>query len=78
MTNSTRCAALGNAELIGQLPLLKFGTPSMPQLETSRCVARPINYQTAANMVEKYHYDRVVTVLPDRGEQYLSMNLLKC
>ena len=39
-----------------QLDLFTLPTPSMPKLDTSRCVARPINYETAANMVEKYHY----------------------
>jgi len=36
------------------------------------------NMLVALEVVEKYNYDKVVTVLPDRGERYLSMNLLKC
>jgi cysteine synthase A len=34
------------------------------------------NMLVALKVAEKY--DKVVTVLPDRGERYLSMNLLKC
>ncbi len=36
------------------------------------------NMLVALEVGEKYNYDKVVTVLPDRGERYLSMNLLKC
>jgi cysteine synthase A len=36
------------------------------------------NMLVALEVAEKYNYDKVVTVLPDRGERYLSMNLLKC
>ena len=36
------------------------------------------NMLVAQQVVEKYGYDKVVTVLPDRGERYLSMDLLKC
>ena len=39
-----------------QLDLFTLPTPSMPVLDVSRCEARTISYQTAANMVEKYHY----------------------
>ena len=35
------------------------------------------NMLVATEVAGKYHYDKVVTVLPDRGERYLSMNLLK-
>jgi cysteine synthase A len=36
------------------------------------------NMMVAQEVAKKYNYDKVVTVLPDRGERYLSMNLLKC
>jgi cysteine synthase A len=36
------------------------------------------NMLVALEAAKKYNYDKVVTVLPDRGERYLSMNLLKC
>ena len=36
------------------------------------------NMLVALKVAKKYNYDKVVTVLPDRGERYLSMNLLKC
>ncbi len=36
------------------------------------------NMLVALEVAKKYDYDKVVTVLPDRGERYLSMNLLKC
>lgn len=36
------------------------------------------NMLVAQEVAKKYNYDKVVTVLPDRGERYLSMNLLKC
>jgi cysteine synthase A len=36
------------------------------------------NMLIAQQVVKKYNYHKVVTVLPDRGERYLSMNLLKC
>jgi cysteine synthase A len=36
------------------------------------------NMLIALRVAEKYHYDKVVTFLPDRGERYLSMDLLKC
>jgi cysteine synthase A len=36
------------------------------------------NMLVALQVVDKYGYDKVVTVLPDRGERYLSMDLLKC
>jgi hypothetical protein len=39
-----------------QLSLFTSNTPSMPVFDTSRCQARIINYETAARMVETYHY----------------------
>ena len=39
-----------------QLALFNFTTPSMPVLDVTRCYSRPVNYQTAAHMVEQYHY----------------------
>ncbi len=36
------------------------------------------NMLVALEVAKKYGYDKVVTVLPDRGERYLSMDLLKC
>jgi cysteine synthase A len=36
------------------------------------------NMLVATEVAKKYNYDKVVTVLPDRGERYLSMDLLKC
>lgn len=41
---------------MSQLALFDFQTPSMPILDVSRCYSRSVNYQTAANMVETYHY----------------------
>lgn len=39
-----------------QLSLLDFDHPIMPVFDKSRCEARLINYETAARMVETYHY----------------------
>ena len=39
-----------------QLSLFDLDTPSMPVFDKSRCEARLINYETAARMVETYHY----------------------
>lgn len=39
-----------------QLSLLDFDHPVMPVFDKSRCEARLINYETAARMVETYHY----------------------
>lgn len=39
-----------------QLNLFDFDTPSMPILDVTRCYSRPVNYQTAAHMVEEFHY----------------------
>lgn len=39
-----------------QLNLFDFNRPSMPVFDKSRCEARLINYETAARMVETYHY----------------------
>jgi len=36
------------------------------------------NVLIAERVAEKYGYEKVVTVMPDRGERYLSMDLLKC
>jgi cysteine synthase A len=36
------------------------------------------NMLVALQVAEKYGYEKVATVLPDRGERYLSMDLLKC
>ncbi len=36
------------------------------------------NMLVALEVAKKYDYDKVVTVLPDRGERYLSMDLLRC
>lgn len=48
--------------------LFTLPTPSMPKLDVSRCVARPINYETAANMVETYHYaHRVPSIVMSFG-----------
>jgi len=51
-----------------QLDLIQFETPSMPKLDVSRCYARLINYETAANMVKKYHYaHRVPSIVVSIG-----------
>lgn len=42
------------ASLFGTM--IEDKTPSMPVLDVSRCEARLINYETAARMVETYHY----------------------
>lgn len=39
-----------------QTSFLDSDTPSMPVFDKSRCEARLINYETAARMVETYHY----------------------
>lgn len=39
-----------------QIPMFDFDHPHMPVLDVSRCEARLINYETAARMVETYHY----------------------
>jgi len=39
-----------------QTQLFTLATPSMPVFDASRCEARVINYETASNMVETYHY----------------------
>lgn len=39
-----------------QLSLFDLETPSMPIFDKSRCEARFINYETAARMIETYHY----------------------
>jgi cysteine synthase A len=36
------------------------------------------NMLVALEVAKKYNYEKVATVLPDRGERYLSMDLLKC
>jgi cysteine synthase A len=36
------------------------------------------NMLVALEVAKKYNYEKVVTVLPDRGERYLSMDLFKC
>jgi len=36
------------------------------------------NMLVAQEVAKKYNYEKVATVLPDRGERYLSMDLLKC
>lgn len=36
--------------------MFQLDTPRMPELDTSRCYAKIINYETAANMVEHFHY----------------------
>jgi hypothetical protein len=39
-----------------QVPMFNLDHPNMPVLDVSRCEARLINYETAARMVETYHY----------------------
>ncbi len=39
-----------------QIPMFDFDHPYMPVLDVNRCEARLINYETAARMVETYHY----------------------
>jgi len=51
-----------------QLSLFTLPTPTMERLDPSRCEARPINYETAANMVETYHYaHRVPSIVVSIG-----------
>lgn len=51
-----------------QLDLFTLSTPSMPVFDESRCAARPINYETASNMVETYHYaHRVPSIVVSVG-----------
>lgn len=39
-----------------QVSMFELDTPSMPVFDKSRCVAKLVNYKTAARMVETYHY----------------------
>lgn len=39
-----------------QIPMFDLATPEMNKFDMARCKAKHINYQTAANMVETYHY----------------------
>lgn len=48
--------------------LFTLPVPSMPKLDVSRCNVRPINYETAANMVSAYHYaHRVPSIMVSLG-----------
>lgn len=42
--------------MAGQGMLFDLGTPSLPEFDPTRCITRPINYETATNMVKEYHY----------------------
>lgn len=39
-----------------QVGMFELDTPSMPVFDKSRCKAKLVNYETAARMVESYHY----------------------
>lgn len=54
-----------------QLSLFDAQTPSMPVLDVARCRARIINHETAARMVETYHYAHRVP-----GMLYASIGLV--
>lgn len=41
---------------MNQMSLFDLPVPSMPVLDVSRCYSKPVNYQTAAKMVEEFHY----------------------
>jgi hypothetical protein len=51
-----------------QLDLFDVTAPSMPVFDKSRCETRLINYETAARMVETYHYaHRVPSIVSCMG-----------
>ena len=56
INNDARRLPLANGCVVDQLSIFSFTTPDMPKLDLSRCYARLINHQTAANMVKTYHY----------------------
>lgn len=61
-----------------QLNLFTPDTPSMPVFDASRCQARIINYETAARMVETYHYvHRVPSIVKAIG-MYVDEILAGC
>lgn len=61
-----------------QLSLFSFNTPSMPKLDISRCYTKPINYETAANMVQKYHYAHRVPSISFAVGMYVDSVLAGC
>ena len=61
-----------------QAALFNFETPTMPEIDTSRCYASEINYQTAASMVETFHYaHRVPSIVMAIG-MYVDDTLAGC
>lgn len=51
-----------------QLSLFEMETPSMPVFDASRCTSKPINYETASNFVNTYHYaQRTPTIMAAIG-----------
>jgi hypothetical protein len=63
---------------MNQLDLFTFDTPAMPKLDLSRCYTKPINYETAAKMVKKYHYaHRVPSIVMSIG-MYVDSVLAGC
>jgi len=73
-------------DVIGNTPLIRIGN-IYAKLEGVNPIGS-INDRVATGIIEAAEregalkiarkYDKVVTVLPDRAERYLSMNLLKC
>ena len=54
--------------MTAQMNLMNFDTPAMHQLDVGRCKARPINYATAARVVETYHYaHRIPSIMVSIG-----------
>jgi hypothetical protein len=61
-----------------QMSLFQFGIPSMPVLDVSRCEARIINHETAARMVETYHYAHRVPSIVVAVGMYVDGTLAGC
>ena len=64
--------------MTSQIEMFNFETPTMPEIDTSRCYASEINYQTAASMVETFHYaHRVPSIVMAIG-MYVDDTLAGC
>jgi hypothetical protein len=61
-----------------QTTLFTLPTPDMPKLDISRCEARSINYETAANMVKTFHYAHRVPSIATGIGMYVDDTLAGC
>ncbi len=61
-----------------QLGMFDFEHPHMPVLDVSRCEARLINYETAARMVETYHYAHRVPSIVVAVGMFVDGTLVGC